>query len=218
MIGADAGPQNVLAIDPGLVDVPAGYRQPRDQDVFNQFIRDVGQIAPILVRPHPDLVDRFELVFGRRRLDAARTLGRPVYAIVRTLTDVEAVIMKGQENAVRGSLSFIEQAMLAWELERGGYQRDVMMMAIAVDKTGLSRRVAIAYSLPESIVDAIGPAPKSDHRAWTKLVELLRDTGAIARAHAMLATLSKIDDSDLRLRKLVKALKEPSHAGGRPGR
>jgi ParB/RepB/Spo0J family partition protein len=49
-------------------------------DALVASIRDQGQRTPILLRPHPDDLGRYQIAFGHRRYRALQTLGRPVKA------------------------------------------------------------------------------------------------------------------------------------------
>ena len=45
------------------------------------------------------------------------------------------------------------------------------MAALSVDKTELSRLISVCRALPRSLIDAIGPAPKTGRRRWMELAE-----------------------------------------------
>ncbi len=157
------------------------------EDAFVAVIRAQGQQTPILVRPHPTVSGRYQVAFGHRRLRAAAALGRPVRALVRTLTDAELVVAQGQENNARADLSFIERAAFALTLERLGHGRDVIMAALLVDKTELSRLIAARRALPDSVIAAIGPAPKAGRRRWMSLADRLASPEMRARVDEIVA-------------------------------
>ena len=52
-------------------------------DALVESMRSSGQQVPILVRPHPDAKERFQVAYGHRRLRAAGILGTRIKAIVR---------------------------------------------------------------------------------------------------------------------------------------
>lgn len=62
-----------------------------------EAIKERGQDSPVLVRPHPKLDGRYQIVFGLRRVRVARELGRKVRAVVKALDDKTHVIAQGQE-------------------------------------------------------------------------------------------------------------------------
>jgi ParB family transcriptional regulator, chromosome partitioning protein len=162
-------------------------------------MREHGQQVPILVRPHPEKAGRYQVAYGHRRLRAAVELGKPVRAVVRELSDAELVVAQGQENSARLELSYIERAMFAVRIEDGGFDRDVIMAALSVEKTQLSRLISIGRAIPLEIVQLIGPAPKTGRPRWSLLAEKLaaQDIRAIARKFAQDPTFMAAD-SDAR--------------------
>ena len=154
----------VVELDPALFDPsPIVDRIADDRtspSELIELIRASGQQVPILARPHPDTPGRYQIAYGHRRVGAARALGRPVRAVIRQLTDAELVIAQGQENSARRDLSFIERALYAARLEEAGFDRETIMAALNVDKTGLSRLISAAVKIPRDLIEAIGPAPK----------------------------------------------------------
>jgi ParB family chromosome partitioning protein len=92
---------------------PSTY-QPRSRfneaalEELAQSMRAGGVVQPVVVRP---LGDRFELVAGERRLRAARLAGLShIPAIVRVLSDEQALELSLIENIQREELSPLEQA------------------------------------------------------------------------------------------------------------
>ena len=180
--------QAVVELDTALIDQsPIADRLPITADALQDLIatiRDNGQQVPILVRPHPENAARYQIAYGRRRLRACIALGRRVRAMVRPLSDQELVVAQGQENNAREDLAFIERALFAASLEDGGYTRDTIMAALAIDKTGLSRLISTATKIPRDLIEAIGPAPKAGRDRWTELASRLEAPGALEKAKA----------------------------------
>jgi ParB family chromosome partitioning protein len=110
--------------DPGFLQIPlekirAGSLQPRRTfspeplEELVASIREKGILQPVLVRPTPD---GYELVAGERRFRAAESAGlSTIPAVVRKLTDREALEAALVENVQRTDLNAIELAE--------GYQR-----------------------------------------------------------------------------------------------
>jgi ParB family transcriptional regulator, chromosome partitioning protein len=165
-------------------------RMELDEAAFAQFretIRAHGQNTPILVRPHPDQSGRYQVAYGHRRLKACRDIGVPVRAVVRSLSDEEMVIAQGQENSARTDLSYIERARFAARLEDKGYSRDIIMAALNVDKTVLSKLVSVTVRIPLPLIDAIGPAPSFGRTRWSELADMIATPEGQARALAAIA-------------------------------
>jgi len=166
--------QIVVELDPNLVDpsfIADRMAVPNDEayDALRSAIATQGQGSPILVRPHPTVVGHYQVAFGHRRLRAARDLGQPVRAVIKTLSDSELVLAQGQENSVRSDLSFIERARFAQSLVGLNYGRDIVMSALAADKTTVSRMLAVTHRIPAAVIDALGPAPGIGRDRWVEL-------------------------------------------------
>ncbi len=71
-------------------------------------IEEKGILQPLLVRP---LKNRFEIVVGSRRYEAAKSLGlRKVPVIIKPMSDTEAVSLSLVENIQRSDLELEEEA------------------------------------------------------------------------------------------------------------
>lgn len=178
--------ERVVELDPDLIDASfVGDRLTDGETDDPEFlaladsIRDSGQQSPILVRPHPEKQGRYQTAYGHRRLNAVRSLGIRIKAIVRPLTDDELVLAQGKENAERRNLSFIERAMFASALADRGFDRKVIGEALAVQKSELSRLLQVAEGVPPVVARAIGPAPKVGRERWMAFGVLLEDEAAI---------------------------------------
>ncbi|WP_230534546.1 plasmid partitioning protein RepB [Microvirga roseola] len=187
-------------------------------DSLAESIRESGQQVPILVRPHPDQKDRYQVAFGHRRVKAAARLGIKVRAVVRNLTDQELVVAQGKENLDRRDLSFIEKAFFALHLETLKFDRTVIMQALSTDKADLSRYIAVARAIPEAIASAIGPAPKAGRARWIALSEALSGPAAKRAAEAAIAEVSFANlDTDSRFSQVLSAVtKKPSVGNSEP--
>jgi ParB family transcriptional regulator, chromosome partitioning protein len=142
-------------------------------DALVESLRSNGQQVPILVRPHPENSQRYQIAYGHRRVRAAARLNIKVKAIVRTLTDDELVVAQGKENLDRRDLSYIEKALFARRLEDQGFERTIIMAALSTDKGDLSRYIAVARTIPEPLAQSIGPASKAGRARWVALSEHL---------------------------------------------
>ena len=158
-----------------------------DHERLVASLRDNGQQAPILVRPHPDRPGRYQVAFGHRRLRAATVLGIRIDAVVRDLDDAQLVIAQGQENNERQDLSYIEKARFAQRLS-ARFPRDVIMTAMSLYKSDLSNMLSVAARIPAEVIDAIGPAPGIGRRSWMDLADCVEKDGVLDRIEAFLTT------------------------------
>ena len=174
----------LLDIDPFLID--AGGLQDRletddaEDAALLASIRDYGQQVPVLVRPHPEDPERYQIVYGRRRVLALRDLGQPVKALLPDLDDSALVMAQGQENNPRRGLSFIEKANFAAQMRDAGYDRYAICDALAIDKTVVSRMLQIVDRIGSDLINAIGAAPAVGRDRWNALASKLEsgDTDA----------------------------------------
>ncbi|MBX5187381.1 plasmid partitioning protein RepB [Rhizobium sp. NZLR3b] len=201
----------VVDLDPDVVDVSfVKDRLSEDDEEFRalvEAIRARGQDTPILVRPHGKIDGRYQVVFGHRRLRAARQLGRNVRAVVKAIDDRTHVIAQGQENSARANLTFIERALFASRLEELGYDREVISTALAANAASISKMITVMDRISPEVVEAIGAAPGIGRERW---VELSLLAGKSANA-ADIAKILEDDDflgspSDKRFEALYTAL------------
>lgn len=189
-----------------------------DDEAFEQLkasLREHGQEVPVLVRPHPSRDGHFQLAYGHRRWRAAKELGLPLKAVVRSFNDEALIVAQGLENSSRKDLTYIEKAMFAKSLEDRGTDRQLIMAALSTDKTELSKLISVARSVPEQIARAIGPAPKAGRRRWMDLADHLKDDGTFVRIERILADPDLSRDSDTRFLRILAALAKP-HASSLP--
>lgn len=169
-------------LDPGLVHESEfadrlPYGEADLQDLI-ESIRQNGQQIPILVQR--EATDQYRVVYGRRRLAAARSLGIKVRALVTQLDDAERIIAQGVENTVRTDLSFIEKAMFAHRLRSGGIDEATIRQALNIDvgapkATTISSMKMVVEALGEPLILSIGRAPGIGRPRWRALAELLRE-------------------------------------------
>lgn len=213
--------ETVVELDPDTVDVSfVKDRLEDDREAFEALvaaIRDHGQTSPILVRPHPHNNGRYMVVFGHRRLRAAKELGRNVRAVVKAITDRDHVIAQGQENSARSDLSFIEKARFARQLSVLNYDGDnaTAMAALSIDKATLSKMLSVA-GMPEDILQAIGGARSPGRDRWYELKQLIENPRVLEGLRQTLAQ-TNLDglDGDARFAFVMDALTRKKLAGFR---
>jgi ParB family chromosome partitioning protein len=205
--------QVIVELDAPLIDPSfIADRMAQNDEAYAMLraaIAAEGQNSPILVRPHPAKPGRYQVAFGHRRLRVAQELGRPVRAVVRSLSDQELVLAQGQENSARADLSFIERARFANELEGMGFGREVIMSALAVDKTTVSRMISVTTRIPRGVIDAIGPAPGTGRDRWIDLAGCFKQEGKMIAPEIIAFAEGKLreeSDSDARFAQMFEFL------------
>jgi ParB family chromosome partitioning protein len=184
--------QSIVDLDPQMIE-PSFITDrlegsPESHRALVDSIRAHGQQVPVMVRPHPDKDGHYQIAYGRRRVKAVTELGRRVRAIVKPLTDQQLVVAQGQENSARTDLSFIEKALFAAKLEERGFDRETIMAALSVDKTGLSRLISSAVKIPRDVIESIGPASRAGRDRWIALAARLETPASLAAARRLIAT------------------------------
>lgn len=214
----DLSSNAVREIVPEMIDDdgPKDRLRITDDDVAQlaESIRLHGQQVPIMVRPIADRPGYYRIVYGRRRLHALRMLGRPAKALVRSLSDHEAILAQGQENAERLDPSFIEKALFAAELAEVGYENSVIQDALAIDKAMLSRMNKVARTIPAGVIQLVGSAHGIGRRRWEELADVTRlnDLDLVAIADQTgIAAIDKSDDRFARLSAAASKATKPEH-------
>jgi ParB family chromosome partitioning protein len=115
-------------------------------------IREKGLVQPIILRPVGAGGTTYEIVAGERRWRAAQKAALHVVpAIVRALTDQEALELAIIENVQRSDLNPIEEATGYRELiERFGYTQEELSQIIGKSRPYLANSIRL-LKLPDSV-------------------------------------------------------------------
>lgn len=198
------------SVDPSFVDDRIDRTSDPDFRRLVDSINHSGQQVPILVRPHPEGPDRYQVAYGHRRLSACMELGLQVKALVRSLSDAELVIAQGKENAERRNLSFIERATFAAHLDQQGFDRATIQTAMAVHPAEMTRLLSVARTVPAEFITAIGSAPRAGRPRWMELADLLARPDSSAVVRTLIAQPSfKRAGSDGRFDLVIDHLRSP---------
>lgn len=196
---------------------------------------ETGQVAPVLLRPHPSIRDEFELVAGERRYRAAQMAGMShLHAVVQELDDRQARMLSLSENLFRKDLSSYEQTQGILDLLLLGAQRDPTVRKELQLDGGEGDRERLRAALEESeraikrthdqlpfpkLVALTESTTARFDLAWTSFVKhrlpildlpedlaIEIDRGAISYSHAR--SLAKVGDDRHRRRLLEHVLEE----------
>jgi ParB family chromosome partitioning protein len=138
LLGEAAAPTTVNA--PGVqrlpVDVlePSPYqpRQEMDETALGELADSIAQrgiLQPLLVRPHPEKADQYQIIAGERRWRAAQRVSlHEVPVLVRVLSDADAMAAGLVENLQREDLNAVEEAE--------GYQRLIKEFNLSQETLG----------------------------------------------------------------------------------
>ncbi|MCD2175081.1 plasmid partitioning protein RepB [Rhizobium sp. C4] len=211
----------IIDLDPELLDSSfVADRIGADDLAYGELleaIRERGQDTPIMVRPHPTVDGRYQIVFGHRRARAAKELGRPVRAVVKPMSDADHIIAQGQENSARENLSFIERSMFAHRLLELSYEKPVIQVALSIDAPMLTRMLSVASRVPVDIANAIGAAKSVGRNRWTEFAQLIEKPSTLEHARTVIndEVFSSLD-SDIRFERLLAEIKSALKPARRP--
>lgn len=151
---------------------------PEDVSDLREAIDTNGQTVPILVRRHPSEPDRYQLVYGRRRLEAVRLSDKvhKIRALIANIDDDAAVRAQISENMARRDLSFIEKALFAQELIDSGFGTQSQVAdVLTVTKSSISMALAIVQTVGVDVIRAIGAAHGVGRPRWDALGKAIED-------------------------------------------
>ena len=157
---ADAATDDIRRLPIDLLDPnPFQPRMNFDEDTLRDLaesIRTQGVLQPILVRPHPDVAARYQIIAGERRWRAAGISGlHEIPVVCRDLTDVDSAAAALIENLQRENLNPIEEAE--------GYQRLIQNFGLTHETLGVAVSKSRAHvgnivrllTLPETVRDEV---------------------------------------------------------------
>jgi ParB family transcriptional regulator, chromosome partitioning protein len=140
----------VSKIHPGRYQ-PRRHFEPQAMADLVASVKTQGVLQPILVRRDPKHPGDYELVAGERRWRAAQAaLLHEIPAVVKDLTDREALEAALVENLQREDLNAIEEALGYKRLqEEMGFAPDAIAKAVGKDRSTIVNMLRL-LSLPES--------------------------------------------------------------------
>lgn len=101
-----------------LIDEWEARNESDSEDLASSFAL-VGQLSPILVRRHPSESGRFQIIFGNRRLNAARKLGwKRITARILNVAEADSLVLALCENLDRQDLPDFDKALMLERLHR----------------------------------------------------------------------------------------------------
>ncbi|UOQ90997.1 ParB/RepB/Spo0J family partition protein [Agromyces endophyticus] len=90
---------------------PRSVFDPEDLAELVHSVREFGVLQPIVVRPHPDQVGKYELVMGERRLRATKAAGLDtIPAVIKDTANEDMLRDALLENLHRSQLNPLEEA------------------------------------------------------------------------------------------------------------
>ena len=153
----DALNAEVLLCPEQIIDYLPGERDQRGfkDEAFTKICRAIeqyGQLRPVLVRPHADDAALFELVYGRRRVEACRRFGRAVRAYVEPMDDARLVAAMVQDNQEQATISQWERGRwIARLMDEHGYQTMQVTEMVGLSRQAV-RQLGLLGRLPAVVI------------------------------------------------------------------
>ena len=173
----------VALLDPSPFQPRTNFN-PAALEELVQSVRSGGVVQPIVVRP---VVGRYQVVAGERRLRAVRLAGLDrIPAVVRTISDEQALELSLIENLQREDLNVVEQARA---FERLAVEFGLTQEEIAA-RTGKDRstvaNILRLLRLPQDVITMVeqGRLTAGHARALLKLEDLPALQRVLARRMA----------------------------------
>lgn len=202
-----------------LVMWPLHYRNQKfltDERVegLAEQLKTVGQEQPTLGRRAPEGSDaKVELIYGARRLAAARMAGMKLLVEIVDVDDEEALRIMEAENSEREDLSRYEAGKHYKRLLAQGQfetQRDLSRV-LGIPRQNLSRLLRIA-EIPEYVIEALGSPYELPQQKLESLADIIA-SGKIGKEDLdrhLKSVVKQESAPNKRLTALLSALKKPA--------
>ena len=153
--GQPSGELDIQALEPGAFQPRAAIGLDSLADLVAS-IRTRGILQPLLVRPHPNKPDRFQIIAGERRWRAAQEVGlTAIPCLVRPMTDADATAAALVENLQRVDLDPIEEAEGFRRLvDEFGLTQEELGVAIGKSRSHVANALRL-LALPQSVRDYV---------------------------------------------------------------
>lgn len=189
---AVAAGRMVVEVDPALI-ADSAWRDRADSAFTDeaflalcQSLREQGQLNPVGLRraASPDGAERYEIVFGHRRVRAARAVGVKVKAVLLGADDRTLIARMLVENAIRIDLSPWEKAQHYRRLlGEGLFSRTELARLLAVSPQEISNVLALA-ELPGEVAALLGDPRQLGINAGQRLIAALKGHAGVPAAIA----------------------------------
>lgn len=196
-------------------DIPIERISPNPFQARRQFaiddlaatIREQGFTSTIHVRPMPGAQEHYELVFGERRLRAAKAAGLTYLpCVVAPYTDPEMIEIGLTENIQREDLNPLEEAQAFQQMiASGGYTYQQLATRIGKHRSYIEGRIAL-LRLPDDLQELVQQRPDT--------IRLARDLGSLPSVEQRRPLIHRALNGELSGRD-IQALVRQSTAGGR---
>ena len=204
--GSGGGEESAAALP--LSEIEPDKGQPRkkfDEEALGELassIAEHGVLQPIVVRPSP--TGGYIIVAGERRWRAARLAGlTEIPAVVREISDAQAMELALIENLQREDLDPVEQAMGYRELmERCGYTQEAAASRLSKSRSAVANSLRL-LNLPDSVLELLRAGRLSPGHAKA-ILSLPEAADREAAAHAIVRDGLNVRGAEALCRRMLK--------------
>jgi ParB family transcriptional regulator, chromosome partitioning protein len=165
-------------LDIGLIE--SNRRNPRrtfNDETLDELAQDIkarGILQPLIVRPLEDDRNRFEIVVGERRFQAAQRIGlKNVPVIIKDFDDQEAEITSLIENIQREDLSLVDEASY-FKMLKDTYAYSIREIARDVSKSHTYVEARLLLADHPDFLQAV----EAKQMGMQKAIEVIRSKNA----------------------------------------
>lgn len=171
-MGKETTPPKGLVFFCPIRQISANSGQPRKffddsaLDELAQSIHERGVLQPIVVRPHPEQADHYEIIAGERRFRAAQKAGLDeVPVIVKSVDTRELLELALIENLQREDLNPVEESRAFQELiDRYHYTQDELAQKLGKSRPLIANALRL-LRLPEAVIALLADGSLSSGHA-----------------------------------------------------
>ena len=135
---------------------PRKFFEKESLDELTKSIKERGIIQPLIIRKSENQDDKFELIAGERRLQAAQAAGlHEVPVVILEADNLKSLELAIIENVQRKDLSPIEEAESYKSLiENFGYDQEMVSQFIGKSRPYISNSLRL-LTLPEKLIELV---------------------------------------------------------------
>lgn len=160
---------------------PRGVMDPVALADLVDSIKSRGILQPLLARPHPTQIGKYQIIAGERRWRASQQAGlHEVPVLVRDLTDVETMAAALVENLQRQDLNAIEEAEGYKRLfDEFGMTQEVLAESVGKSRSHIANTLRLLH-LPATVLAEVRKGALSPGHARALLAHPEPEKAALA--------------------------------------
>ncbi len=211
------GSERVAVRQVPLIQIGANPDQPRKTFAENELnelaasIREKGVLQPILLRAVKDMPYQYEIVAGERRYRASKIAGLvEIPALVKTITDENAMEIALIENVQRENLNPIEEAAAYKNLmAQCGYELSDVSRLIGKSESYIRNSIRLS-ALPDVVKAMVESGAISASHART--IAVAQDP--IALANEIISQKLSVADTEKKVKESARSKQSRAHSSG----